>query len=502
MVWRNRLNCLAPLVLMHYSPDLLALTCEPRIKNEWNSGFTMAVKLHNSSSEPIEGWSVHVDFPDGSSIQQAWNTTISGSQPYLATHKSYNRNIAPNTTIEFGFNVAKSVFNAPARVPILGGDCLNNHSDIAPIARVHASTLQGSAPLTIQLDGTQSSDANDDELTYRWQLPNNTTSTSPRPNLTLSEVGTHTVTLVVNDGRQDSQPATLTIEVTPAPAEHVPCAFRVKEEWPSGYTGEVTVFNDGPVDLQGWDVLMDFPQGTTLSGVWNGKLEGSNPYRVANANYNGEVSPQGSASFGFNAQKPQAGFTAEAPILGGICRDDTQPQAPAVYALDTENSSLYFVSTKKQHVMEAHHFTALSGWISEDNQARLTIPLDTVETGIDTRNQRMRDYLFEIATHGKTATVDLTVDVEAINNLSVGAVIVNEYTADLHLHGVSVPLVVSLRIHKLSNHRFVVQNQQPILIRAGDFDLTGGIDILKNLANLSVISTSVPVNFTLIFAAP
>lgn len=502
MVWRNRFIWLAPLVLAQYCPSLSAFTCESLIKNEWNNGFTLAVRLHNPSSERIDGWAVSLGFPDGSTITNAWNTTLSGSQPYLANNKGYNAVIEPSATVEFGFNAAKAVQNAPAQLPTLGGDCAADASDTAPIARANASTLIGSTPLTVQLDGSQSSDANGDALTYIWQLPDGSTSNLPQTTITLTEVGTHPVTLTVNDGQQNSEPSTLNIEVTPAPADNVPCTFSVKEEWQSGYTGSITVFNDGEVDLQGWEVLMDFPEGTTLSGVWNGQLEGSGPYRVLNASYNGDVSPQGSASFGFNAQKPQEGLAPEPPVLSGICRDENAPKEPPVYQLDTANSSLYFVSTKKQHVMETHHFTELSGWITEDGQARFVVPLDKVETGIDTRNQRMRDHLFEIITHGKTAAATLSIDLEQLGDMAVGEISVNTYTVDLQLHGITTQLSAALRIHKLANQRFLVQNQQPILINAADFDLTGGIETLQNLAKLSVISTSVPVNFTLLFTAP
>jgi len=67
------------------------------------------------------------------------------------------------------------------------------------------------------------------------------------------------------------------------------------------------------------------------------------------------------------------------------------------------------------------------------------------------------------------------------------------------LHGFSVPLEIPVSITKLSQEKILVQNTSPVLVKAADFDLTGGIDTLRDLASLSVISYTVPTNFTLFF---
>ncbi len=71
----------------------------------------------------------------------------------------------------------------------------------------------------ITLDGTASTDANSDTLTYKWVLLGKPTTssavlsstTSPNPKLTADVMGIYTVTLVVNDGKEDSAAVPITI---------------------------------------------------------------------------------------------------------------------------------------------------------------------------------------------------------------------------------------------------------------------------------------------------
>ena len=174
--------------------------------------------------------------------------------------------------------------------------------------------------------------------------------------------------------------------------------------------------------------------------------------------------------------------------------------AASSYVLDSENSSLYFVSTKNTHVAESHFFTDLSGAISDNGQAELIINLSSVETGIDLRNQRVRDNLFVVDTFGQ-ATVTLPVSVDSLATQTIGSSITQAISAILDLHGIVANVNAEVIVTKLSDTEIMVQNANPILISAQDYSLTSGIDTLRALANLNVISYTVPVNFTLLFSA-
>ena len=72
---------------------------------------------------------------------------------------------------------------------------------------------------TVTLDGTASTDANSDSLTYKWSMIGRpatstatlTSTTSPNPKFSADVMGIYTITLVVNDGKVDSAPVPVTV---------------------------------------------------------------------------------------------------------------------------------------------------------------------------------------------------------------------------------------------------------------------------------------------------
>ncbi len=74
----------------------------------------------------------------------------------------------------------------------------------------------------VTLDGSASTDAEGDPLTYDWTLPEVPTgstatlagSTSVNPRLTLDKPGAYTAQLVVHDGQAESAPDTVTVSTT------------------------------------------------------------------------------------------------------------------------------------------------------------------------------------------------------------------------------------------------------------------------------------------------
>jgi hypothetical protein len=99
-----------------------------------------------------------------------------------------------------------------------GDQVLISFENVAPIAEAgsNQSVIVGD---NVYLDGSASSDANGDLLTYQWSFmskPDNSTTffddeTSPNPLFYADQAGQYVVSLIVNDGLLDSDPSNLTV---------------------------------------------------------------------------------------------------------------------------------------------------------------------------------------------------------------------------------------------------------------------------------------------------
>ena len=178
-----------------------------------------------------------------------------------------------------------------------------------------------------------------------------------------------------------------------------------------------------------------------------------------------------------------------------------EPVVDKSYILDEQSSSLFFVSTKNVHIIESQTFTGLGGDISPQGEVVVRVNLDSIDSGIAIRDERMRNFLFETAVFSE-AQISLNVDMNEITGITVGSSIEQTINPEVNLHGVSALINAQVRITRLHLNTLLVQNISPILFKVEDFDMTGGIEALRNLAGLSVISHSVPVNFILIFNTP
>src|SRR5262249_31867333 len=90
-----------------------------------------------------------------------------------------------------------------------------------PVADARADVTSGVAPLTVNFDGTHSSDPDPgDVITYAWDLDGDgqfDDATVPSPQFTYAQPGTYLVSLKVTDLQGASSVATLTITAGNSP---------------------------------------------------------------------------------------------------------------------------------------------------------------------------------------------------------------------------------------------------------------------------------------------
>lgn len=170
----------------------------------------------------------------------------------------------------------------------------------------------------------------------------------------------------------------------------------------------------------------------------------------------------------------------------------------AQWELDATRSSVNFISIKNDSIAEVHSFAALQGSVGKDGKVQLTISLDSVETLIAIRNERMREMLFETVTF-PTASVSATVAPELIETLSDGGTVTTDMSFTLALHGAEKSFTTSVVLSGESAGAIQVFTPAPVIVNAADFGLEAGVAALQSVAGLKAISTAVPVTVHLVF---
>jgi polyisoprenoid-binding protein YceI len=173
----------------------------------------------------------------------------------------------------------------------------------------------------------------------------------------------------------------------------------------------------------------------------------------------------------------------------------------AEWTLIPSKSHLSFVSVKKEHVAETHTFKHIEGSVSDTGEGELIIDLNSVDTKIPIRDERMEESLFETKAY-PTAIFEVSIDAMQfglINHMEVGDQQEIPLLGRLNLHGVSQELTADAIVTRAGPNHMQVSSAAPVIVRAEDFNLVAGINKLRKIAGLNSISYAVPVTFTLTF---
>lgn len=168
----------------------------------------------------------------------------------------------------------------------------------------------------------------------------------------------------------------------------------------------------------------------------------------------------------------------------------------AQWQVTEQGSRVSFVSVKKGDIAEVHHFKQLKGVLNDNGQFELTVPLVSVATGIDVRDERMQNLLFEVPLYPELK-LSSQVDSKMLKELAVGESKLADIDGKIALHGKQQTKTFSVIVTKVSDNKLMVSSFQPIIVNANEFDLVAGVDKLRDIAGLSSISQAVPVSFVL-----
>lgn len=168
------------------------------------------------------------------------------------------------------------------------------------------------------------------------------------------------------------------------------------------------------------------------------------------------------------------------------------------WTLQPEMSNLNFQSVKKQTVVEVSSFAALEGTIAPNGTTQVQVLLDSVDTKVDLRNVRMRFLFFETFKF-PAATITAKIDPAHLTDLAQKRRKQIPLRYDMNLHGVTKSLDAMVTATLLGPDMVSVASGTPISISVADFNLTEGLEKLKDAANVEIVP-SATVSFDFVFA--
>jgi pectinesterase len=120
--------------------------CSYTVTNNWGGGFTGEIKVTNDTSQTVNGWSVSWQ-ESGVTVTNAWNATLSGSNPYTAIGLGWNSTLAPGASASFGFQ-ANGTAGAPKVNGALCGTTTTTSSVSSSRSSVSSSISRSSSSIS------------------------------------------------------------------------------------------------------------------------------------------------------------------------------------------------------------------------------------------------------------------------------------------------------------------------------------------------------------------
>lgn len=166
------------------------------------------------------------------------------------------------------------------------------------------------------------------------------------------------------------------------------------------------------------------------------------------------------------------------------------------WTLDPSNSRISFGSVKQKSIGESHSFSGLNGTVAADGTVTATIDLATVDTDIDVRNERMIKHVFKNA---PAAKLSAEMDMDALNAMKPGDAQTILVEGTLEFLGEEIPIDVDMFVMRATGDKVVAVSNDMIYLSTEELGIDAGIDMLKEIAGLEVITRATPVTIRLVF---
>ncbi len=99
------------------------LKTEYSVRGRWEGGFNVEMVITNIGSQPVEGWTVHLQLPAGIAVTRAWAADFTQAAAAVTLRSQpWNTYLAPGTAIHLGFE-ATGTAGSPSSCTVNGSPC-------------------------------------------------------------------------------------------------------------------------------------------------------------------------------------------------------------------------------------------------------------------------------------------------------------------------------------------------------------------------------------------
>ncbi len=322
------------------------------VTQDWGSGFQGQVQLNNQQTNAVSNW--RLEFDDAASINSIWDARIVShvGNHYIIESAGWNSTLAAGGTASFGFVASPGsspssptnyVLNGvalggttpppPVQVALSIADAVVTEGNSGTTNLAFAVTLSGPAASAVTVSfSTANGTAQDGSdftalagtLTFNPGETQKTINVQVKGETLFEPDETFALNLASPVGATlDRAQATGTIRNDDtAPSTGSDVQFRVLDSWSTAFNGEITLRNSGTTTLNGWTLSFDFAG--TISSIWNASIVShvGTRYTIKDANWNGTLAPNATATFGFVASpggptSPPSNFSINGAATGG-----------------------------------------------------------------------------------------------------------------------------------------------------------------------------------------
>lgn len=164
----------------------------------------------------------------------------------------------------------------------------------------------------------------------------------------------------------------------------------------------------------------------------------------------------------------------------------------------SNDNQVRFTSSKtnKQNktIDEESSFATSAAQLSADGAFSMSVDLASVKTNIDLRDERLRDWVFEVVKFPK-AEISGKIDMNAIGSLKTGNSLQLKQPLTLDLHGSKQDIEAELTLKRGADNSISVATAQPVVVDAKKLGMSGGVAKLVEVMGLASINEQIPVTF-------